>query len=302
MEFLEKNMPHNTAAIAEFLEAEKREGRPYPVGTTLFWQTWAKVDAEGALAYLQGQKKGNDGVAVGNLMKAWAYYDPAGAAKAFEGLADSSWAQSALWGMMDGLAGSDPAGAVDFAMRLPGKFQAEAATQISAAVIRESTIEEAQAWFDALPNVDSGLFPGQALFILLENMSRRCDAGAVEKFVMDRQNQAWAASTAQQSLAAKMILRNGGSPWNYLSQMIEKYPDSENPLGVVTSVPGLDPTSGVAWANANPDHRATDTILASAARMYFQNGKPEEATALLERIKDPALRDQAEAKQVVEKR
>ncbi|MEK7951245.1 hypothetical protein [Luteolibacter soli] len=293
-------MPQNADAIAEFLEAEKLEGRTYPVGTTMFWQTWAKVDAEGALAYLRGH--GDQGqTEMWNLMKAWAYFDPAEASKAFAGLGDSPLGRSALIGLSDGLAGSDPTAAVDFAARLPEEFQGTAARQIAGFVVRESGIGEAQAWFDALP-AKPEVFQKEAIGLLLESMCRRSEAGGVEKFVTQRLDESWSSNPALQSLAATMIANNGGSPWEYVSKAMEKYPNPENPLALASNMAAQNPESALDWVNLNPDHRATDAILAATARVYLQRGKSEAASALLDRIKDPALRDQAEAKQVVEKR
>jgi len=300
LEFLAKNMPQNAEAIAEFLEAEKREGRPYPVGTTLFWQAWAKVDAKGALSYLREHGE-NGQTEMSNLMKAWAYHDPAEAAKAFSGLDDSPLVMSALLGLSEGLVGSDPAAAVDFVARLSDRFQNIAALRIAECVVRESTIDEAQAWFNAL-SAKPAFFQAEAVVPLLGSMARRSEAGAVKEFVTQRLDESWTANPAVQAFAASMIAYNGGSPWEYVSKVMEKYPAPTNPLALASEVAGKDPEAALDWVNMNPDHHATDAILAATARIYLQRGKSEEAAALLDRIKDPALRDQAEAKQVVEKR
>ena len=235
-------------------------------------------------------------------MKAWVVFDPAGALDAFNNLGESPLSGSALSGLAQGLAGSDPAGAVDFATQLPNKLQAGVAAQISDFVVRESKIEEAQAWFDGLPSGKQPLFQKEAVRVLLESMTRRSEPGAVEKFVTERLDQAWSARPTEQNFAASMILRNGGSPWDYVSKVMEKYPRPEEPLALTAWVANLNPQSAIDWADANANHQATDAILAGTARTYLQQGKSEEAAALLDRIKDPALRDQAEAKQVVEKR
>jgi hypothetical protein len=302
IQFLDKNLPGNAVAIAEFLEAEKLEGRDYPISTMLFWQTWAKQDPKGALAYLREHEGNGGGSGIGNLMKAWVVFDPAGALDAFNNLGDSPLSGSALSGLAQGLAGSDPAGAVDFATQLPNKLQAGVAAQISDIVVRESKIEEAQAWFDGLPSGKQPLFQKEAVRVLLDSMTRRSEHGAVEKFVTERLDQAWSARPTEQNFAASMILRNGGSPWDYVSKVMEKYPRPEEPLALTAWVANLNPQSAIDWADANPNHQATDAILAGTARTYLQRGNPDEAAVLLERIKDPALRDQAEAIQVVEKR
>lgn len=99
-----------------------------------------------------------------------------------------------------------------------------------------------------------------------------------------------------------MILRNGGSPWDYVAKVMEKYPRPENPLALTTWVANLDPQSAINWANANPGHSAADQVLAGTARVLLNRGEQESANLLLGRVQDPALRDQAEAKEVVEKK
>ena len=64
----------------------------------------------------------------------------------------------------------------------------------------------------------------------------------------------------------------------------------------------LNPESAIAWADANPNHPAADQILAGTARVLLNRGEQEDANALLDRVQDPALREQAEAKEVVEKK
>ncbi len=295
IQLLSKTVPRNAAAVAELLAAEKRDGRDYPTATILFWQTWGKEDGKGALAYALEHANEGGKTGIADLMKAWAFYDPKGAADAFANLGGSPLMESALGGLSRGLAGADPAAAVDFAARLPDDLQWSSAGEISGLVIRESSMTEAQAWFDALP-ANPPRFQRQALRVLLENMARRSGPAAVEEFLIKRLDQTWAANPSEQRAAATQIIANGGAPWDYMNKVMEKYPDTAQPFDFVVSTASRNPKSAIEWANANPDHPLADTVLAGTARVHLLNGRLDEAKALLERVKDPALRKSAEGK------
>lgn len=286
--------PEEALDLAEFLKAEKADGRSYPIATMLFWQEWARVDAKGALRYAREHA---DTEGIGHLMKGWVVFDPAGAMAAFPELNETHPALSgaALQGLASGLAGTSPAVAADFAMGLPDKFKVPAASLVSETVIRESSMGEARSWFDGLP-ASSPLFQKEAVRVLLENMTRRSEPGEVEKFVMERLDQAWSSRPAEQNFAASMILRNGGSPWDYVAKVMEKYPRPEDPLGLTTWVANLNPESAIAWADENPDHPAADQILAGTARVFLKRGEQGDANALLDRVQEPRLREMAGGK------
>jgi hypothetical protein len=292
--------PDEALDLADFLKAEKADGRGYPMATMLFWQEWARVDAKGALSYAREQK---DAEGVSQLMKGWVVFDPVGAMAAFPELNETNPGLSgaALQGLASGLAGTSPAVAVDFAMGLPDKFKVSAANLVSETVVRESSVGEAQAWFDALPE-SAPIFQKEAVRVMLEHMTRRSAPGEVEKYVTERLDQAWSSRPAEQNFAASMILRNGSSPWDYVAKVMEKYQRPENPLALTTWVANLDPESAITWADANPGHPVADQVLAGTARVLLNRGEQEGANLLLGRVQDPALRDQAEAKEVVEKK
>ena len=161
------------------------------MATMLFWQEWARVDAKGGLSYAREQK---DVEGVSQLMKGWVVFDPAGAMAAFPELSETNPGLSgaALQGLASGLAGTSPAVAVDFATRLPDKFKVSAANLVSETVVRESSVGEAQAWFDALPE-SAPIFQKEAVRVMLEHMTRRSGPGEVEKYVTERLDQAWSS-------------------------------------------------------------------------------------------------------------
>ncbi len=280
--------PADAPAVAAMLRDEKAVGHLFGIETMMFWQTWGRVDPKGAWAYVQEhpEEAGKEGV--NSLLKSWAFKDPAGARAAFEELGDSPLRAAALSGLGHGLAESDPAAAVAFASGLPNGQQTEAAVHISGSIIYTMGNEGAQAWFDKLP-ADSPAFNKESARVLMEALSRS-DPGSVEKFAFARLDQEWSARPAEQNFAASMIARNGGSPWEYVSKVMEKYPRPEEPLAFTAWVANLDPQSAIAWADANPNDHATDAILAGTAQVYLKHGKPDEAAALLERVKDPAMR------------
>jgi hypothetical protein len=290
IQLLGKMHPEDAVSIAELLAAERVDGRDYPTATMLFWQNWARVDPQGALAYLHEHPEDNASGGMEQLMKGWAFFDPAAAMEAFSNLGDSPLTGAALAGLASGMARSDPTAAVDFATGLPAQFEAKAAGLVSQSVIKESGVEEARAWFDALP-AKSPIFQKEAVRVLLENMTHRSEPGAVEKFAMERLDQGWSSRPSEQNFAASMILRNGGSPWDYVSTIMEKYPNTENPLAIAKWVSVLDADSAVIWVDAHPDHQNADKILAGAAQALLQKGKQAEAEALLARIKQAEIRD-----------
>lgn len=191
LELLGTMSPEEALDLAEFLKAEKADGRSYPMATMLFWQEWARVDAKGGLSYAREQK---DVEGVSQLMKGWVVFDPAGAMAAFPELSETNPGLSgaALQGLASGLAGTSPAVAVDFATRLPDKFKVSAANLVSETVVRESSVGEAQAWFDALPE-SAPIFQKEAVRVMLEHMTRRSGPGEVEKYVTERLDQAWSS-------------------------------------------------------------------------------------------------------------
>ena len=292
--------PEEALDLAEFLKAEKADGRTYPMATMIFWQEWARVDAKGALSYAREQK---DAEGVRELMKGWVVFDPAGAMAAFPELngTNPGLSGAALQGLASGLAATSPANAVDFATRLPDKFKASAANLVSETVVRESSVGEAQAWFDALPE-SAPIFQKEAVRVMLEHMTRRSGPGEVEKYVTDRLDQAWSSRPTEQNFAASMILRNGGEPWDYVAKVMEKYPRPEAPLALTTWVANLDPASAITWADANPGHPAADQVLAGTARVLLNRGEIDDANVLLDRVQKQEFRDLAEEKQVVEKK
>ncbi|HEY1123978.1 MAG TPA: hypothetical protein VGE67_20330 [Haloferula sp.] len=303
IQFLDKNLPHNADVIADLLMTDGEGRRRYPMASTLFWQSWARVDAKGGLAFiLREQDSDKRAFEMATLMKAWVVVDPVGAAGGFAALEGSPLAPSALMGMANGFSGSSNAAATDFATWLPDKLRSEAAATIAGRQMLLLKIDGAQAWFDALPSHTGPFYRREALRAVLAKMSPVCIPGTVEKFVTQRLNEPWSHSPAEQIVAASAILSSGGSPWDYVSKVIGKYPNRENPLELVVAVADLDFQSAITWVNAHPGDPASDTILAGAVFIRRQRGMLEEAAALRERIRDPALRDLAEGKQVVEER
>jgi hypothetical protein len=221
-------------------------------------------------------------------MKAWAFSDPQAAGEAFRNLGDSPLADSALSGLMHGLAESDPGSAVTFAATLPEGRQIDAAVHATGSVIYMLGNENAQGWFDALP-ASSPIFNKEAARVVMESLSRS-DPGSVEAFAMARLDQQWCTRPAEQNFAASMILRNGGSPWNYVASVMEKHPRPEEPLALATWVARLNPQSALTWADSNPDSPATDQVLAGLARHYQERGFQDKAAELLPRIKEPSIR------------
>jgi len=288
MALLSSMRPEDAPAIAALLDEEQRVGRAFPAETTAFWQAWADLDAKGAWAYIQTNAETRGGRGTEPLMKAWAFSDPQAAGEAFRQLGDSPLADSALSGLMHGLAESDPGSAVTFAATLPEGRQIDAAVHATGSVIYMLGNENAQAWFDALP-ASSPIFNKEAARVVMESLSRS-DPGSVEAFAMARLDQQWCSRPAEQNFAASMILRNGGSPWNYVASVMEKHPRPEEPLALATWVARLNPQSALTWADSNPDSPATDQVLAGLARHYQERGFQDKAAELLPRIKEPSIR------------
>lgn len=289
MNLLTTMRPEDGPAIAALLHEEKLAGREFKPETMTFWQTWARIDGESAWAYARehADTGGRDGAE--HLLKSWAFTDPEAAKAAFAELGDSPLTGAALAGLAHGLAESDPAAAVGFASGLPEGWQIDATIHVSGSIIYAMGNEGAQAWFDGLP-ADTKVFNKEAARVLMESLSRS-EPGSVEKFALARLDQEWATRPAEQNFAASMIMRNGGSPWEFVATVMEKHPRSDEPLAFTTWVANLNPGSAVQWADSNPDHPATDKILAGAAQVYMRRGNVEEGRGLLERVKDSGVRD-----------
>ena len=289
MLLLESMGPEDGPAIASLLHEELLAGRNYGTESTAFWQTWARIDAKGAWAYLQAhqEERGQSGTEA--MFKSWSFEDPAAAMAAFSELGDSPLAGAVLAGLGHGLAESDPAAAVRFAAGLSPELQIDAAVHISGSIIQAMGNEGAQDWFDQIP-ADPPTFNKEAARVLMEALSRS-KPGSVEEFALARLDQPWATRPAEQNFAASMIMRNGGSPWDYVATMMEKHPRPEEPLAFTTWVANLSPGSAIEWAESNPDHPATDKVLAGAVQAYLQRGSRAEAEVLMERIQEPAVRE-----------
>ncbi len=288
MALLSTMRPADAPAIAALLDEEQRLGRAFPAAATAFWQAWADLDATGAWSHVQanadaGGKQGSE-----PFMKAWAFGDPRAATEAFRQLGDSPLADGAFSGLMHGLAESDPGSAVAFAATLPEDRQIDAAVHVSGSMIYMLGNEGVQAWFDALP-ATTPTFNKEAARVVMESLSRS-DPGSVESFAMARLDQQWSSRPAEQNFAASMILRNGGSPWNYVASAMDKHPRPEEPLALATWVARLNPQSALDWADSNPDSPATDRILAGLARHYQERGFLDMAGELAPRIREPAIR------------
>ncbi|WP_367871671.1 hypothetical protein [Luteolibacter sp. Populi] len=291
MALLSSMEPGDGPAIAALLDEEKAAGRQFGVETMAFWQTWARVDAKGAWAYAQEHADAVGKSGVESLLKSWAFGDPAGAKAAFAELGESPLKEMVLSGLAHGLAESDPAAAVDFASGLPEGLQIDAAVHVCGSIISTMGNEGAQAWFDKLP-ADSPIFNKEASRVMMEALSRS-EPGAVEKFAFARLDQQWATRPAEQNFAASMIMRNGGSPWDFVAAVMEKHPRPDAPLALTVWVANLSPKLAITWADANPDHPAAERVLAGASKAFLQRGNPEQAAILLERVTDPDLRERA---------
>lgn len=292
MDLLSTMRSEDGPAIAALLHEEWLAGRNFGVEAMAFWQSWASIDGRAAWTYAQEHPDAGGRGGAESILKAWAFADPQAAMASFRELGDSPLAGSALAGLAHGLAESDPAAAVEFASTLPGEKQTETAVHVAGSLIHAMGNEGAEAWFDKLPS-DTPIFNKEASRVMMESLSRS-DPGSVEKFAFARLDQEWSKRPAEQNFAASMILRNGGSPWEYVATVMEKYPRPEEPLALTTWVARLNPASAITWADSNPDHPAADKILAGAIRAYRQRGAADEAGALLDRIKEPSVRTLAE--------
>lgn len=289
MALLATMQPEDGPAIAALLHEEKLAGREFKPESMAFWQTWARIDGKGAWVFACAHPLETQGTGAEALLKSWAYVDPGAAKAAFAELGSSPLEKAAFAGLTHGLAESDPAAAHEYASSLPDGKQIEAAIHVSGSIIYAMGNEGAQAWFDRLP-ADTKIFNKEAARVLMESLSRS-EPGSVEKFAFARLDQEWATRPAEQNFAASMIARNGGSPWEFVTAVMEKYPRPEQPLALTTWVANLNPGSALEWADANPDHPATDKILAGTAQVYLRRGNTEEAEGLLARIKEPAVRE-----------
>jgi hypothetical protein len=292
MALLSTMKPEEAQAIAALLDEERRAGREFKAETTAFWQLWGNKDGKSAWDYVSEHPDiaGREGPEA--VLKSWAFADSKAAIAAFTELGDSPLFNAALAGLSHGLAESDPAAAVAFASGLPDGRQIEAAVHVSGSIIHAVGNEGAEAWFDKLP-ADTPIFNKESARVLMEALSRS-DPGSVEEFAMARLDQQWSTRPAEQNFAASMILRNGGSPWDYVATVMEKHPRPEEPFAFTTWVARLNPKSAIEWADANPDNPATDRVLAGVIQVYRQKGATEEAGNLLERIKAPSVRELVE--------
>lgn len=292
MALLATMKPEDGPAIAQLLHEEREAGRDYRPETTAFWQLWASKDGKSAWEYANGHPEFVGKAAIENVLKSWAFSDPKAAIATFSELGESPNTKAALAGLAHGLAESDPAAAVAFASGLSNGLQIEAAVHVSGSIIGATGNAAAEVWFDKLPAANP-IFNKESARVLMEALSRS-DPGSVEKFALARLDQEWSTRPAEQNFAASMILRNGGSPWDYVATVMEKHPRPDEPLALTTWVARLNPQSAIDWADANPDSPATDKVLAGVVRIYRQQGSMDEAANLLERIKTPSVRELAE--------
>lgn len=292
MKLLAAMRPEDGPAIAALLHEEEMAGREFKAEAMAFWQTWAGVDAKGAWAYAQANDTAMKSGSVEALLKSWAFSDPSAAEKAFTELGDSPLREGALAGLMHGLAETNPAAATDYVTkRLPEDLQRDAAVHISGSLIYQLGNEGFQSWFDGISGAEAPAFQKEAARVLLESLSRSTP-GAVEKFAMERLDQSWVARPDEQNFTVQMILRNGGSPWDYVSAVGEKQPVAGDPIGLAT-LAGLranDPAGALAWVEAHPDNPASDRILAGTAQAMMMRGNEEQAKAIAAKIKEPSLR------------
>ena len=289
MLLLESLGPEDGPAIASLLHEELPGRAKLRHGIHRLLQTWARIDAKGAWAHLQAHQveRGRSGREA--MFKSWSFEDPAAAMAAFAEIGDSPLAGAVLAGLGHGLAESDPAAAVRFAAGLSPELQIDAAVHISGSIIQAMGNEVAQDWFDQIP-VDPPTFNKEAARVLMEALSRSKPARW--------KNSHWPVSTSRgqpvrrnRTSRHRLIMRNGGSPWDYVATMMEKHPRPEEPLAFTTWVANLDPGSALEWAESNPDHPATDKVAGRRGAAYVQRGSRAEAEVLMERIQEPAVRE-----------
>jgi len=279
-------------AIAALLHDEQMAGREFKTETMAFWQSWAAIDPQAAWAFAQEHEEGAGRHGVEALLKAWAFGDSHGAMEAFKQMGDSSLKGGALAGLAHGLAESDPKAALEFVVGLPPELQREASIHISGSIIYALGNEGAATWFDTLPAEAAGL-QKEVGRVLLESLSRS-DKGAVEDFAAGRLDQAWMAQRDEQSFTVDMINRNGGSPWEFVGAVAGKFPDADSSVRLATRAALRRPDEAVAWLQANPDHPGADAIRAGAAVALVGGDRKEEGFAMIEQIKDAAIRERAD--------
>lgn len=290
MKLLAVMRSEDAPAIASILLEEELAGREFKPESMAFWQTWAQIDAPAAWNFLQKNAHSRGASGTEALVKAWAFTDPAAAMEAFGQLAESPLKEAAFAGLAHGLAETNPSAAMKFAMGLSDDQQQEAAVHITGSIIYQQGNEAAQTWFDGLPN-EAAMLQKETARVMLESLSRS-GAGAVEKFAVARLDQPWMARPDEQLFTSMMILRNGGDPESYVSEVIQKYPNAEDPLGLATQVSARKPDAMLTWIEANSDHPALDTMIGGAVKAAIQRdgGRTAESDALLAKIRNPTIR------------
>lgn len=298
MKLLSVMRPEDAPLIAEFLKAEDAAGRDHAMESTTFWQTWAALDVRGAWAYARENTTSAPGSGAGTVMKAWAMTDPRGAGDMVLSMEDSPQAKQAQESLLHGLAESNPAEAVDFVTnRLPANLQEIAAVHIGGSLISQLGNQDTQTWFDQLPANVPPVFQKEAARVLIESLSRSSPE-EVEKFALARLDQPWAANQPEQLFTAMMISRGGGSPWNYLSATIEKFPNAGTPFETSQQIAyRQSPPALVEWANSHPD--APDALLGGIAVSLMNRGNIAEGESLQARIKDTAIAEKITAARVI---
>lgn len=270
-------------------------GREFKTETMAFWQTWARLDPTAAWARAQEHPDaGRHGVEA--LLKSWAFEDPAAAGAAFKALGDSPLQDGALAGLAHGLAESNPEAAVAFVTGLDPQMQRLAGIHISGSIIYAMENEGAMTWLDGLPPEAASL-QKEAARVILESLSRS-KPGSVEKFALDRLDHAWMAKPDEQNFCVASILRNGGSPWEYVIALSEKTQDSATLDRLGTRAALHSPESASTWIAANPDHPAADQVRACTVTGLLNQGDRDAAQAMLSQIKDPALKERMSGMQV----
>ncbi|MEN9019691.1 MAG: hypothetical protein ABF370_04190 [Verrucomicrobiales bacterium] len=289
--------------------------------TSLFANSWGRLDGEKALEFTQGQSGRMSGMSTASALSGWALESPEEAMTWLDGQEDNTQKMFYTAGLINGLAKSDPESATEYLEKVPGDNRMKGRyVEIIATEQMKKGIMEATSWADGLK--DDGL-KSEAFEDLANRYSQEDPAKAAD-WISGRVDEPWAKDAiaevadewAERDPAAAVEWANGLSgdaqndamsaaleEWTesdpaqaseYLAEMEASSVKDSAIVGFTERLSREDPESAVTWAATIGDEAIRNEALTDAARSWYRQDQ-EAAAAWLE---SSTLNEEARAKVV----
>ena len=276
--------------------------------TSLFANSWGRLDGEKALEFTQGQSGRMSGMSTASALSGWALESPKEAMAWLDGQEDNTQKMFYTAGLINGLAKSDPESATDYLENVSGDNRMKGRyVEIIASEQMKKGITEATSWAEGLK--DDGL-KSDAFEDLANRYSQEDPAKAAE-WISGRVDEPW-AKDAIVEVADEWAERDpvGAVEWaqgltgdaqnDAMSAALEEWTESDpaeaseflaemeaSPIkdsaivGFTERLAREDPESAVTWAGTIGDDAMRNEALTDAARSWYRQDE-EAAAAWLE--------------------